>query len=735
LSSYTFSPIALLLGANCRHIHFQLDAVTFTSNKQQAYNYTWQTLDPKIKRFSGAFFDTLVLTWDNQRIRLNGIKKRDVDDLISRFYSGCIEVRRNDIMRAHGQVSDILSTGYISHFQWQKLKRLLSPLQTWLKSITDINYIPTELQQPIARLQFWLQSELADLDKYNVAVVDLQQVKHQQLFDTLEAHPLTDKQCKACIVTDNSNLVLAGAGCGKTSVMLGRCAYLLASKQAQDDDILLLAFAKDAAQEMRTRLADKLPEASIKVHTFHALGLDIIRQVEGKAVKISNLASSEKAKTSFFKTQLSAHLENDEYLQLFSYFCYAYLTWQDAKFAELTDTKQQAEIDKIIAGKGQFKTVLTLLIELVMLYKNYKAEPARNNSGKQLVQTLAALGSEHLAVITIDIIMPLLDDYLSHLNERGEIDFDDMIAKAADYVRTGKYKAPWRHILVDEFQDISQGRANLIKLLQQQQEDCKLFCVGDDWQAIYQFAGSDIDVTTQFQSYFGRAQQLPLDTSFRFHDQISAVATRFIMQNPAQLTKQLTTFQQAKKPGVVIGYYVEASKGKKKVKLEAIPNGNAKMKNNINISESPTQAELLDEQVAKIATLKIAKSKYSVLILARFNYQLPDKKQLAIWQNAYENLTISAMTVHSSKGQEAQQVIVLGMESGQFGFPSEKPVFPLTQLLQPSKENYAHAEERRLFYVALTRAKKGVYLCCSRDKPSCFITELTSLNYPVLIDK
>ena len=719
MSSYTFSSIALLLGANCRHIQFQADAVIFTSNKQQTYQYTWLTLKPKIKRFSGAFFDTLVLIWDGERIRLNGIKKQDVDGLIQRFYTGCIEARSTEIMQAHQQVSAVLSLGYISHFQWQKLKQVLSPLASWLTAIAGLNYIPETLQQPIARLQFWLQSELADLDKYNASVVEMQQNKHQQLFDTLETHPLTDKQRQACIVTDNANLVLAGAGCGKTSVMLGRCAYLLASKQAQAEDILLLAFAKDAAQEMRNRLAEKLPDASIKVHTFHALGLDIIRQVEGKAAKISKLASGEKAKTSFFKTQLLAHLEDDEYQQLFSYFCYAYLTWLNASVAELSDTKQQAEIDKVLAGKGQFKVILTHLVELVMLYKSHN-QIADNK--KQLEHTLLALGSEHLAAITLDVIAPLLADYLEHLQINGEIDFDDMIAKAEAYVRAGQYQSPWRHILVDEFQDISQNRANLVKLLQQQQEDCKLFCVGDDWQAIYQFAGSDIDVTTQFQGYFGRAQQLPLDTSFRFHDQISAVATRFVMQNPAQLSKDLTTFRQEKKPAVSIGYYIDALKGKKKSQAEVYEN-------------VATQAELLDKQIAKIAVLKVAKDNYSVLILARFNFQLPDKKQKNLWTQQYPNLTIEVMTVHSSKGQEAEQVIVVGMESGQFGFPSEKPVFPLTQLLQPSSETYAHAEERRLFYVALTRAKQAVYLCCHRDKPSSFITELTTQDYPVVIDK
>lgn len=719
MSSYTFSPIALLLGANCRHIQLQSDVVIFTSNKQQVYQYSWATLEPKIKRFSGAFFDTLVLTWDEQRIRLNGIKKQDVDALIQQFYTGCIEARRDEIMHAHQQVSKILALGYLSYFQWQQLKQLLSPLKTWLITIAELSYIPAALQQPIARLHFWLQSELSDLDKYNASVVTLQLSQHKQLFDTLESHPLTEKQRQACIVTDNANLVLAGAGCGKTSVMLGRCAYLLASKQAQAEDILLLAFAKDAAQEMRSRLAEKLPDNKITVYTFHALGLDIIRQVEGKAAKISKLAGSDAAKTNFFKAQLLLRLEDDEYQQVFSYFCYAYLTWLNAGFIELNDTKQQAEIEKVLSARGQFKLILSHLIELVMLYKNHQQV---DKQGKQLTQTLLALGSEHLAVITIDVIRPLLSDYLNHLETNGEIDFDDMISKAESYVKTGQYSAPWQHILVDEFQDISQSRANLVKLLQRQQQDCKLFCVGDDWQAIYQFAGSDIDVTTQFQGYFGRAQQLPLDTSFRFHDQISAVATRFVMQNPAQITKNLSTFRQEKKPGVSIGYYLDAVKGKKKASADLVSN-------------MPTQAELLAKKVAKIAELKIAKENYSVLILARFNFQLPDKKQYVQWRELYPNLMITGMTVHASKGQEAEQVIVLGMEAGQFGFPSEKPVFPLTQLLQPSTETYTHAEERRLFYVALTRAKQAVYLCCHRDKPSSFITELTSQDYPVIIDK
>src|SRR5690606_17388001 len=125
-----------------------------------------------------------------------------------------------------------------------------------------------------------------------------------------------------------------------------------------------------------------------------------------------------------------------------------------------------------------------------------------------------------------------------------------MIGKAIQYVREGRFRSSWRYILVDEFQDISESRARLIRYLRDAANECSLFCVGDDWQAIYRFTGSDLNFTTAFEKKFGATKITALDLAFRFNSGISDVATRFVLQNPAQVKKQLNSLSNVDHPAV-----------------------------------------------------------------------------------------------------------------------------------------------------------------------------------------
>jgi len=553
-----------------------------------------------------------------------------------------------------------------------------------------------------------------------------QKQSYKSLFDSLEAHPLTEKQRDACIVANDANLVLAGAGCGKTSVMLGRCAYLLESKQATADSILILAFAKDAAQEMKIRLTAQLPNTKITVKTFHALALDIIKQVEDNKPQVSKLASSDNAKQQFFKQTITTLLLDADFNALFSEYCYAHIDW----LGKLPSEKHDAEVARLLAGKGGYKKLLSQLIELTMLYKNTLTV--------QSEKRLSALPESHFAVLTHEIVVILLEHYHSHLEEHNEIDFDEMIIKASDYVSRGKFSSPWLHILVDEFQDISQARASLVRQLQSQHDDSKLFCVGDDWQAIYQFAGSDIAVTTRFSEHFGIASTLPLDTTFRFNDQISAVATRFVMQNSEQLDKQITTHSKAKKACVQISYYQGHASTKQQTNTNQQTNTKKQTAKQLKSEQANDDAALLllEKKLTQVASsIKIEGEKRSVLLLARFNFQLPDNKLMTALTAQYPQLDIKAMTVHGSKGQEADHVMVLAMEAGEHGFPCHKQRHPFAVILQPDLSACPDAEERRLFYVALTRARQQVYLLCNKDNPSGFVEELLLGDYAITIAK
>lgn len=705
MSTYQFSPSALLLGANCRQISFTAEHAVFISRTHQIHEYRWDTLEPQIKHYRGAVFDTLILNWQQQRIRLNGIEKNKVSDLLTSIYTGALLFRQNEIINLHKDLSHVLSSGFVSHYQWLKVKSMLLPLAEWLDNLDKIVFIPEVLRDPLTRLAFWHHSKQSTREKYNLTVAEQHKNQFKPLFDTLEAHPMTNAQRDACVVNDNANLVLAGAGCGKTSVMLGRCAFLLESKQAAASDILILAFAKDAASEMAGRLDDKLKDCQVNVSTFHSLGLEIIKQVEGKRPKITSLATSERSKTTYFTTQLKSLRENKAFEQLFTGYCVNFLAW--------SNHESDDDLEKVLAEKGLYKSLVKNLIDLVMQYKLLRSRSIEQS--RSIDKQISYFHRSHLVRQSAQIVQTLLDLYEQKLIDDNEIDFDDMISLATHYVQEGQFKSSWTHILVDEFQDISPQRATLIKALCDQQADSKLFCVGDDWQAIYQFAGSDINLTTDFKSYFGIATQLPLDKTFRFNDQISAVASRFVMQNERQIQKVIQTNSKVKSASVYIDFYDVDKPLTKKQDSNLIFSG-----------------ALLD---AKLAALQSSaqKSSKSVLILARFSYQLPSKKDLTQFAEQYTALDINAMTVHSSKGQEADEVILLGMQQGEFGFPSEKARFPLLAILQPNTEAYDFAEERRLFYVALTRAKHLVHIFCHRTEPSVFITELIEQDYPVKI--
>ena len=143
--------------------------------------------------------------------------------------------------------------------------------------------------------------------------------------------------------------------------------------------------------------------------------------------------------------------------------------------------------------------------------------------------------------------------YEEELEEKNENDFNDMILLATKFLNVGFYKPNYKYILVDEFQDISKGRAMLLKALAKN-KGVKLFCVGDDWQSIYRFAGSDISIMTNFEKEFGYTKRIDLDMTFRFNNQINDVATKFITQNRNQLVKQINAAKKSITPCVFIYY-------------------------------------------------------------------------------------------------------------------------------------------------------------------------------------
>ena len=134
------------------------------------------------------------------------------------------------------------------------------------------------------------------------------------------------------------------------------------------------------------------------------------------------------------------------------------------------------------------------------------------------------------------VIKPIIIAYNEHLEAEGDIDFSDMINKATELVRKGYTVHPYKWVIIDEYQDISVSRFNLVKAIIDQ-TNAKLLCVGDDWQSIYRFTGSDISLFTKFPNYFGKSEIMRIEKTYRNSQQLIDIAGDFIMKNSNQFKK------------------------------------------------------------------------------------------------------------------------------------------------------------------------------------------------------
>ena len=306
------------------------------------------------------------------------------------------------------------------------------------------------------------------------------------------------------------------------------------------------------------------------------------------------------------------------------------------------------------------------------------------------------------AQVFLAVFRPVFERYQEALARTGEVDFHDMINRATEHVEAGRYRSPFGYILVDEFQDISPSRARLLKALLASSPGAQLFAVGDDWQAIYRFGGSDIALMREFGSHFGTFESIALATTFRCADRIAAVATKFVLRNPAQIEKSVRATRKADRPAVRIGL-----PGERKL---------------------PLLKEALD-RIAEDARRHDGASE--VLLLGRYRHLKP--RNLGTLGKQYPGLRFAWKTVHRAKGLEADYAVVLGLVSGRYGFPAEMADDPLLDLVLAVPEAHPNAEERRLLYVAMTRAKRQVYLLADGGPPSAFVVELINRGYDVSV--
>ena len=789
--------------------------------------------------------------WATMRLRhaagkaiVSGLSQKDAKAFAEALEAGrthwwrqAMAAQAATVRSAHDQLSQLADPpAYMAHNVFSELRRNVEKAAgqfaaRWPSTLSDT----PEFRMLRAMLEF-LEAPDRFRVKANASFVANELFRSRAFFDRIETRPLTDEQRRAVVVDEGRNLVVAAAGSGKTSVIVAKTGWLLHRGYRRPSELLLLAFAKNARNEMEERIRKRLGNETargIAVQTFHGLGMAIIGEAEGRRPALAKAAEDDKALfdllkaivddlaaermfwgllLKWFQARFAPYRSQHEFQTWGEYWNYirryeirslkgdrvkSYEECEIANFLYLngisyeyeriyehdtaTPQKRPYQPDFYLTDAGiyiehfgldasgntapsvdreEYRQSMEWKRQLhkkhgTTLIETFSHESAAGTLLDNLTARLRAHGvtlspippSEAFAVLEqqgriepfirllatflqhykgsrlklaevagraasipdrlraeafLAVFRPVFERYEETLPRSGQIDFHDMINKAADHVESGRYRSPFGYILVDEFQDISPGRARLLKALLDQSPTTRLFAVGDDWQAIYRFGGSDIAVMRGFEERFGNSERLDLETTFRCADRIAAVATDFILRNPAQIPKNVRSGHRAAGPCVHVGL-----PGEKRL---------------------PLLRKALD-RIAAAAERHGGTS--TVLLLGRFNHTRP--RNWSTLARQYPGLRLAYRTVHAAKGLEADYVVVLDLSSGKYGFPVEIADDPVLDLVLAAPENYPNAEERRLLYVAITRARREVYLLADGDPPSPFVLELIGGGYDVAV--
>ena len=628
-----------------------------------------------------------------EQVHLGGFSKRKVKSITSHFPK-----YKEQYIKATDAISE-KSKKIIAFSEWlQEIqegrswfsKRDLEEMLEKLKELAPIFKLPKKyfsdfqnLHIPYSTIRQFSENPDFVRENTNRKFVSFELEAYQDYFDQVEKYPLTTAQREAIVTHEHNTRVIAGAGSGKTSVIVAKAGYLLKKEFYTPEQILLLAFNRAAAEEMKERI-EKTLSADIAANTFHAVGLRIVSEVEGQKPALAKVAEDANKRKEFIQETIVELLYDAKTIRLVSNYFQSFFAPYESEFdfddlgdyykyvkihgsltlnGEYLKSYEEVEIANFLALHGvhyqyeinypvdtatveyrQYQPDFYLpdydiYIEHFGIGRDQRVAPHVNRQaylsgmnwkrdvhkeyGTTLIQTYSYQKSEGTLIstleselltrgVTLELIDPesilnklnatnqfdpltnlmatflshfkggcytieqvhaqakerkeknprfeafltlfekVLEKYEAHLAEEGSVDFNDMINRAAEYVEAGKYRSPYHCILVDEFQDISVSRARLIKVLRNQDPDYRLFCVGDDWQAIYRFAGSDIAIMREFSEGFGYAETVALDQTFRFNNRIEEVATTFILKNPAQIKKKIEAHTQVEEPRVIV---------------------------------------------------------------------------------------------------------------------------------------------------------------------------------------
>lgn len=370
------------------------------------------------------------------------------------------------------------------------------------------------------------------------------------------------------------------------------------------------------------------------------------------------------------------------------------------------------QVYKKIVETSKDKYIIKFVIFMMRFIEQYKTS-GLNEKGFDFLKKKT---DNPRTLLFLDIAEKVYTYYQEKLKKKNQIDFSDMINDANFYLdeikKQGK-RLSYKYIIIDEFQDIAKQRFNLTKKLSQV-TNAKVVAVGDDWQSIFAFAGADITLFTRFTELMGGGKELKITRTYRNAQELIDIAGSFIQKNSSQIKKQLISPKSIKEP---IRIYMFDDMNKPMVQL----------------------ADLVTNVVGSI--IDEFGSKSSILLIGRYNYDMNKLIRTGKFYfynkkvrcKKYPKMKIEFLTAHSSKGLGYDNVILINMFEGRYGFPCQIEDDPILKLVIHEDNSILYAEERRLFYVALTRTKNRVHICAPKEKPSRFLIELIkdyNLSHP-----
>jgi len=747
--------------------------------------------------------------------------------------------------------------GYKSYLAWySKTYDSYQEILKYKKTIRYLMLFRSHTLKELLKLQDYLDQSMSLRDEHNEDYMIREINENKEFLNTIEKYPLAEKQQRAVVCDEDHIQVIAGAGTWKTTTIIAKLLYLIKQKWIHGSNILMLAYTRNAANEMKSRLTKlwdrfNIDTSSIDIKTFHGFWLSIIwkfrRLIDNnsKSALVNKLVydlvkyedtfqlltqfifsyvqpvddiknfdsieeyskyirSTKKLTTlkwervksleelsianylylngirykyeidykhntashdhsqyqpDFYLPEYDIYLEHfgiskDEDGKLYSHFGEEYMDWYRWKL-QLHSSKGTKLISsfswenahgcllsnlkrKLYESSVKFKPIPSneLKIKIKEWIKYCKLTETFNTFLSQFksigYRSIDKIVVEHDSNYTRTKIFlwafkRFYENYENSLAEKNLIDFDDMIRDGIQKVKDWDFISDYEYILIDEFQDISMWRYSLIKVLLDQNNDTKLFCVWDDWQSIFRFSWSYLDVFTNFEEYFPPyTEKIFLDKTYRFNQGIHEFSKTFIEENPAQLKKNLETLNDRDEWVIDLVYANNWSSDYINTILEDMVNDIEQRSIEEDVIEvyyitryRAGPFEKLWWQVKNYCeshlNTKLSRAENTKLY-KHFSQKYPEKEQkelanfiktefplrISLWGKIF---SIKFTTAHSAKWNEADYVIVDWLNHDYFWwFPALRSEDPILIILLDNTDIFKHAEERRLFYVALTRA-------------------------------